>query len=259
MYEIGLQQQLSDDIGIDLTMFYRDVRDWVGTSDAPISTAQVGVTYATFVNKDYENVRGVTLKFDKRFSNNFSFRVDYTFQIAEGTYSNPTDAYSAILNNSAPVLSLLPMNWDQRHTLNAEFIYSRNNWTVSLIGTYWSGQPYTPSFPSAEATGASAVTGLTTNSAYKPDQKDIDLTVSKRIYFGKSAYLELFVNVYNLLDQADAVAVYSDTGSPDYTTNPRLSEVPYNSSRVGTPEEYLVQPSWVTSPRQVQVGLAMGF
>ncbi len=225
MYELGLQQQLSEDVGIDLTMFYRDVRDWVGTSDAPISTAQVGVTYAMFVNKDYENVRGVTLKFDKQFSNNFSFRVDYTFQIAEGTYSNPTDAYNAMLNNQAPVLALLPMNWDQRHTLNAELVYSKNDWTVSMIGTYWSGQPYTPSFPSAEATGASAVTGLTTNSAYKPDQKDIDLTISKRIRLGQFMYLELFINVYNLLDQADAVAVYSDTGSPDYTTNPmRLSQ-----------------------------------
>ena len=31
-YEIGLQQQLSDDVGIDITVFYRDVRDWVGGS-----------------------------------------------------------------------------------------------------------------------------------------------------------------------------------------------------------------------------------
>ena len=29
-YEIGLQQQLTDHMGFDITMFYRDVRDWVG-------------------------------------------------------------------------------------------------------------------------------------------------------------------------------------------------------------------------------------
>ncbi len=32
MYEIGLQQQITQDLGVDATLFYRDVRDWVGTS-----------------------------------------------------------------------------------------------------------------------------------------------------------------------------------------------------------------------------------
>ena len=215
MYEIGLQQQLAENVGVDLTIFYRDVRDWVGTSSSPISTYQVGVNYAKFVNKDYENVRGITLKFEKLMSHNFSFHTDYTFQIADATYSNPTDAYNAIANNRAPVIALVPTNWDQRHTLNAQLVYNYEDWIVSLIGTYWSGQPYTPSFPTAEATGSSAVTGLTTNSAGKPDQKNIDLTVSKKIQLSRSMYIECFVNVYNLLDQSDVTTVYTDTGSPE--------------------------------------------
>ena len=259
MYELGLQQQLSDNIGIDLTMFYRDVRDWVGTSSAPISTYQVGVTYAQFVNKDYENVRGVTLKLEKRMSNNFSFRADYTFQIAEGTYSNPTDAFNAISSNQAPVLALVPMNWDQRHTINAQLIYSQSDWIISIIGTYWSGQPYTPSFPSSESTGSSAVTGLTTNSANKPDQKNIDLSISKKMQISNSLFLELFMNVYNLLDSRDATSVYSDTGSPVSTTTFRPQEISYSSNRVSTPEDYMNQPSWYTAPRQVQIGVTLGF
>jgi hypothetical protein len=217
------------------------------------------VNYAKFVNKDYENVRGITLKFEKRMSHNFSFHTDYTFQIADATYSNPTDAYNAIANNRAPVIALVPTNWDQRHTLNAQLVYNYEDWIVSLIGTYWSGQPYTPSFPTAEATGSSAVTGLTTNSAGKPDQKNIDLTVSKKIQLSRSMYLECFVNVYNLLDQSDVTAVYTDTGSPEYTTTTRLERTSYSAERVSTPADFLNQPGWYVAPRQIQVGMSLGF
>jgi outer membrane receptor protein involved in Fe transport len=259
MYELGLQQQLSDNIGIDLTMFYRDVRDWVGTSSVPIPTYQVGVSYAQFINKDYENVRGVTLKFERRMSDNFSFRVDYTFQIADGTYSNPTDAFNAISSNQAPVLALVPMNWDQRHTLNSQLIYSKSDWIVSLIGTYWSGQPYTPSFPRSESSGSSAVSGLTTNSVNKPDLKNVDLSISKKIQMSQSIFLELFLNVYNLLDEKDATGVYSDTGSPETTTTFRPEEISYNSKRISSPEDYVNQPAWYTAPRQIQFGITLGF
>ncbi|MDZ7313424.1 MAG: TonB-dependent receptor [candidate division KSB1 bacterium] len=258
MYEIGLQQQLTDVIGIDLTLFYRDVRDWVGTSRI-FSTAKTGVAYSMFENKDYSNVRGITLKVEKRLAGNYSFRADYTFQSAEGTYSNPQDEYNAALANRSPVLALLPMNWDQRHTFNAQLIYDVANWTFSLIGRYWSGRPYTPSFPVSETVGASAVTGLTTNSARRPAQKGIDLTINRSFRFGTHRCLDFFVYVYNLLDQRDATVVYTDTGSPEYTTTIDPSKIPYNSARVSTVEDYINQPAWYTAPRQVQVGLAWGF
>jgi hypothetical protein len=202
------------------------------------------------------------LRFDKRYADNFSFRADYTFQSAEGTYSNPQDAYNASLANRAPVLILVPMNWDQKHTVNAQFIYDISNWTLSLIGRYWSGRPYTPSFPQAEAVGASAnTTALTTNSARRPDQKSIDLTINRKFNLISGLTLELFVNVYNLLDQNDATTVFTDTGSPEYTTNSNRNpaKITYNSSRISTAEDYLIEPSWYTAPRQIQIGFTVGF
>lgn len=263
MYEIGLQQQLTDQVGIDVTLFYRDVRDWVGTSQvigierAPGVRTSVG--YSQFENKDYSNVRGITLKVEKRLANNYSFRADYTFQSAEGTYSSPQDEFNASLSNRQPVLALLPMSWDQRHTFNAQFIYDIADWTFSLIGRYWSGRPYTPSFPQAESTGASAVIGLRTNSARRPAQKGLDLTVNRSFRLDGRKRLGFFVNVYNLLDQRDATNVWTDTGSPDYTTTIDPSIVPYNESRVSTVEDFVNQPTWYTAPRQVHVGLAFEF
>jgi hypothetical protein len=258
MYELGLQQQLTNDIGVDVTLFYRDVRDWVGTSPL-VQTAKTGVKYSWYENKDYENVRGITLKVEKRLSNHYSFRTDYTFQTAEGTYSNPVDAYNAALANQAPVLSLLPMNWDQRHTFNAQLILDISQWTVSLIGRYWSGRPYTPNFTVSERGGASAVSGLTTNSARRPQQRNLDVTVNRLFHLNQRFTLEFFINVYNVLDVRDAAVVYGDTGSPEYTTTINPSKIPYNAERISTVEDFVLQPSWYTAPRQVQLGIIFGF
>jgi len=67
------------------------------------------------------------------------------------------------------------------------------------------------------------------------------------------------MNVYNVLDQRDATAVYGDTGSPEYTTNINPGKIPYTSNRVSTVQDYVNQPSWYTAPRRVEVGVIIGF
>jgi outer membrane receptor for ferrienterochelin and colicin len=255
-YEIGLQQQLTEDIGIDITLFYRDIRDWIGTSPM-VKTYLVSKQVSFYENKDYSNVRGVTLRFEKRQSNYFSTRFDYTFQIADGTYSNPRDAFNAALANNEPRRSLIPLDWDQQHTLNGSFIFSMSNWTVSFVGFYWSGTPYTPTQPYGES-----VSGYTkpfqTNAARKPSQARLDLNINKRIYMG-TLYFDLFCNIYNLFDTRNATNVYQDTGTPDHNTFLDPGRVPYDPDRIGTIEDFERQPSWYAAPREINVGLAIGF
>ncbi len=258
MYEIGLQQQITNDIGIDVTLFYRDVRDWVGTSPL-IQTPVPGIQYAQYENKDYANVRGVTLKMEKRYSSGFSARVDYTFQIAEGTYSNPTDAFNAVQNKEEPRLNLIPLNWDQNHTLNGSLIWDWQGYTFSLIGRFWTGRPYTPSFPVGSIVGGAALIGLKENSERLPNQKSVDLYVNRRFKLSGRTGLNVFLNIYNLFDIRDEVAVYSDTGSAEYTTTVRPWAITYNERRIGTVDDYVKQPGWYTAPREVQLGFSLEF
>jgi len=256
-YEIGLQQQLTQNVGVDVTVFYKDIRDLVQTSplvDTPIPS----VKYSMYINSDYGNVRGFTLSLKKRQSAFFSAWVDYTYQVAEGTYSNPNDAYIAYVGQQEPRLAMIPLEWDQRHTLNGRLIFTRSSWTASLVGRYWTGMPYTPTFPIGVSIGAGALKGLRENSSRLPDQKSVDLFIQKRLH-AAGLQCDFFVNVYNLLDTRDDTQVWTDTGTADYTTTITPERIPYNPLRIGTVQNYITRPDWYTAPRWIQAGVAIGF
>jgi outer membrane receptor protein involved in Fe transport len=252
-YEIGLQQQLSQNIGFDVTLFYKDIRDWAGAGPR-IETYLPSITYSMMENKDYANIRGITFSLTKRHSNHFSANVDYTFQYAEGTYTDPFDAFNALANNQERRLSLIPLGYDQRHTLNTDVNFSYGTWSVTLLGQYHTGNPYTP----ASARGQSLGVGIRENSEYTPTVKNVDLYVNKFFDLG-GLRLSLFAKVYNLFDIRNAYGVFADTGSPDYTTTVDATKQPYNALRVGTVEESIRNPYFVSGPRRVQVGMSVGF
>jgi hypothetical protein len=194
----------------------------------------------------------------KRYADHFSANLDYSFQIAEGTYSNPSDAFYALQANQEPRLNLIPLAWDQRHTLNARVVTKAAGWTAALIGQLWSGRPYTPSFPTGEARGEASYSGLRENMSRKPLWKTVDLTLSRRFSL-KPLSVDVFLNVYNLFDIRNQLNVYADTGTAEYTTTINPVKIPYDPLRIGTVEELTKQPSWYGAPRQIQAGLALGF
>lgn len=254
MYEIGLQQQIADDVGFDVTMFYRDVRDWVGTS--PLISTYGVAKYSRYENKDYSNVRGFTLALNKRYSNYYSASLDYSFMITEGSHSNPTDAYNAELSQREPRRQLIPLSWDRRHTVNGTIAIGTSKWRVSFIGRFWSGLPYTPRFPKGTVTGGGTYNELRDNSERLPNQHSFDVYLNYSLNFAGLNF-SLFANVYNLFDTRNATWVWTDTGAPDYTLD--SIGIFQDTKRVGTIEEYFTHPEWYSEPRQVQLGFAVNF
>lgn len=253
MYEIGFRQQFSTSYVVDVTGFYRDIRDWI-TAGPVISTLNE-VTYSIYVNKDYSNVRGITLNFSKRFENYFSFDLNYTYQVAEGSNSNPDDAFRAALNNQAPVIFLSPLNWDQRHNLNLNVMVGDAGWNVSLLTKYGTGLPYTPSITQATSDRGLS-NGFEQNSRYRPAQFDVDLYANKSF---RLADLELtaYLKVFNLFDNRTVVNVWGDTGEPDFTTS--LQGVSEDAKRPNTVAEYTRFPWYYAAPRLVQTGIQFSF
>jgi outer membrane receptor protein involved in Fe transport len=251
MYEIGFRQEFFENYLIDVTGFYRDVRDWI-TAGSVIQTRNL-VTYSIFTNKDYANVKGITLTLNKRFVNNFSFDLNYTYQLAEGSNSKPEDEFNAAKGSGEPSLFLIPMDWDQNHLLNANLSVGVDGWRGSLLARYGTGAPYSPTTTIYTRVIGS---GLQKNSRRIPSQFSLDLKLDKSIQL-MGLEINLFTRVFNLLDNRDALKVFGDSGDPEFTTEGQ--NVGYNASRPNTVEEYLRYPDHYSEPRNVQFGFEFSF
>ena len=251
MYEIGFKQEIAYKTAIDLTIFYRDTRDWVGVSPT-IKKYPVG-NYRKYENKDYANTRGFTLVLDRQFINGLGGGIDYTWMIAEGTYSNPQDAYFDAQDNQAPRLSMLPLNWDQTHTLNFRATTGGKSWVASAIGKLWSGKPYTPEFKTGTVSGSGAFAGFADNSERKPNVFDLDIRASYSINL-LGLQSKIYCNIYNLLDLQNEFSVWEDTGRATYTLTAK--DVPLTDpGRIGHLKEHLIRPEWYGEPRRINIGL----
>ncbi len=256
MYEIGFRHTFFEDYLLDITLFYRDIRDYV--TAGPMIETRNGVGYSIYVNRDYSNVKGVTLYFSKRFSNYFSFDLNYTYQFAEGTSSTPEEDFYAQRDNREPTLYLLPLDWDQRHLLNANLYVGSTNWGGSLIARYGTGLPYTPSVTQFTA-DRGLTSGFRKNSARKPNQFSVDMKLHYTFNIGTGHGLTAFLRVFNLFDTKVVVNVFTDTGKPDFTTEAESLRGVNDPHRPNTIEEYLTYPWNYGAPRLVQFGLSYNF
>ncbi|MDZ7373893.1 MAG: TonB-dependent receptor [candidate division KSB1 bacterium] len=253
MYEIGLQQQLTEGLYLHLTGFYRDIRDWVGTG-FPTDTYR-GITYYRFVNRDHARAKGVTLSaaYTRKA---LTVNVDYSYMIAKGTSSDPRDAYNDLQSNRAPRVQLIDLDWDRRHSLDLVATYRSGPWTVTVLGGVNSGLPYTPEFIRGEAAGGSAYVGLRENSERIPTAYNVDLRIA-RFFRLKQVRLLAFVNVRNLFDIRNAQSVYADTGRPDFTLQSYMHR--NRLLEISSIDEYYARPGMFSPPRFIQLGLEINY
>lgn len=247
VYEIGFQQELSSQLAIDLTVFYKDMRNLLATE---IEELTIGADrYARYVNRDFGNSRGFTLALNHRTSEVFAASVDYTFQIVEGNASEPNAAFIDRQSNRESEKRLVPLDWDQRHTLNASFLYAPiQNLSFSILGRYGSGMPYTPEYlnirKAFENTGRSKSTST------------INLKSQYTFKFEAVNFL-LYLQIENLFDTRNEVVVYNDTGRAGYTITSALTGT---IRGVNTMDDFFVNPIFHFSPpRQILLGLTTTF
>lgn len=248
MYEFGLQQVLFKNIGLDFTVYYRDIRNLLGME---IINTYEGIKYARFINRDYSKVKGFILSLDRRFADFFGLKVDYTFQIAEG---NASDPYSVYYNNQTdpPIETnkkVVPLDWDQRSTLNVSLTFGKpGDWNVGAIAQYGSGFPYTEDIRVSN--------GLRfENNGGKPFSVNVDLRAEKTFSY-QGLNFTAFALVYNVLDRKNENNVDAASGRANvdlftYLSGPVIG--------LNTIDQYLNNPGSFSSPRQVRFGLTAEF
>ena len=247
VYEIGFQQQLSRSLAIDFTAFYKDMRNLLGTE---IEELTVGADrYARYINRDFGNARGFTIALNQRTSEVFSASVDYTFQIAEGNASEPNAAFIDQQANRESEKRLVPLDWDQRHTLNASLVWVPiQPLSFSFLIRYGSGMPYTPEFLN--------VRKAFENTSRSKSTSSIDLKTQYVLGLGFTDLL-IFLQIQNLLDNRNEVIVYNDTGRAGYTISSRLTGT---IRGVNSLDDFFSNPVYhFAPPRQILLGITASF
>jgi len=245
-YEIGLKQAITNDLTIDITGYNKDIRDLVGQITM---TDIYGGKFWRYINRDYANVKGITLAFEMREKpGGIGFSVDYTYQSATGNASDPLDE-SKNQEADPPIESekkRQPLDWDQTHSLNLTTTTTQQGFHVCLIGKIGSGTPYTRE--------SLHYNNRILNGERKPMTMTFDLNLSKDFQF-KNLLISPFIKITNLFDRLNNLEVYPSSGSADYNY-----DIIYETYRgYGTQEEWNIQPNYYDEPRNIIIGCSIGF
>ena len=234
-YEFGFKSEITSFLGLDISLFYKDIRDLLGVEFVQTYTA---AEYARLTNIDFGGVRGFTIALDQRGAGPVSTSLDYTLQNALGNASDPRETANRAAAGEDPRPQQIPFNWDQRHTLNGTLVWRQpDNFALTAIFRLASGQPYTPTI----STGFGAE--LENNSGRKPMYTTVDVRAEKFFNLAGVRWTA-FVRVFNVFDEHFSNGfVFADTGSPYYTLIPAQQRNP--------------NPGRLSPPRRVEVGISL--
>ena len=249
-YELSVRTRPGEGLSLRLGVYYKRLTGLVAS--VPLG---VDPDSSIFGNADAGTVRGAEVLFERELRNGFGFRLAYTLQEAEAT---ATDAF--LLNRFLTIDPItgdtvrltraeFPLDFDQRHTLTAiargkvpESVgpaIGRAHPVAGLEGAVIlrlaSGLPFSMS----DSTGDSLV-GLP-NGSRLPNTSSVDLLIRRPIRLGGTIG-GIYLDVRNVFNHQNVVAVRRDTGEPQatepaiqlmaeeaYAANP--SPIPFESER----------------------------
>ena len=297
-YELGFQQALNKDktAAISLSAYYKETRDLIQL--VQYAGADPNSNYYSYDNLDFKTIKGFSLSFDMRQSNNVRINANYTLQYAEGTGLSTTTMTELIKEGYTTLKMLNPISDDRRHEFKANVdyrlgpnegwhfarrvkgkdgqaekkdVYPFQNFGVNFLAVAQSGRPYTRAFSNRQNTivgsyrGARLPWGFYFNVVV---DKSFPISVSRGE--GKPprpTMLNVAVTINNLFDIRNVVGVFSVTGNP--TDDGYLSD-PETQSTINAwldPQSYrdmyaimLNNSYWnYSSPRTIRVSLTYSF
>ncbi|MGE5401670.1 MAG: TonB-dependent receptor plug domain-containing protein, partial [Ignavibacteriales bacterium] len=248
-YEVGLHYSFFNMLGLEVIGYFKDMTNLLGTEIR--NTYIGGDRYAVYANRDYGQTKGITLSLYKRpqATDNISVSLDYTFQSAQGNASDPNDAYNKVKGDKKPNIQVIPLDWDQTHTVNLSVFYIiPNNFNIGIIAKYESGFPYTPDFQNLETSFE--------NSSRMPNKINVDLQLNKDLLVSERNSVSLYLKVYNLFDTRNELNVFRDTGRAGYSL---VSQYTPENQGVNSLTEFLTRPDYYSEPRRIVLGLNYNF
>jgi hypothetical protein len=238
-YQVGFQQQISDNSVVKLSAFYRELRDMVQIVQVPFAYP---IQYTSYGNLDFGTVKGLTFSYEiARRVANIKMDANYTLQFADGTGSNSTSQINLIGAGQPNLRTIIPLSYDSRHAfkVNVDYRYGSgenydgprignsdilSNFGANLQLNARSGEPYSrQAFPTPDGLfGVASRSNLDgqINGSRLPWHFRADLRFDKSFYVdvgskGRTLGVNVYFWVQNLFNNANVLSVYGFTGNPD--------------------------------------------
>ena len=297
-YELGFTQKVTNTSSLTISGYYHELRNMIQMYRF---NGAYPKAYNSFSNLDFGTVKGLTASYDMRRTKNARIRAAYTLQFADMTGSSTSTAAALIAAGVPNLRSTFPTNADRRHSFNLTLDYrfsegknydgpvihrkngkpdlqilSNTGFALQVNGG--SGTPFTASRTvSSPISGGSNLLQGTYNGSRIPASFRFDLRVDKDFKFnvggkkeGESKGREAFVNVYlqvlNLLNSKNITNVYAATGNPDddgYLSAPEwqreINSQVDPQSYIQMYELYVNSGGNYSMPRHIRLGLSINF
>jgi len=250
-YEVGLWQQLTSNMNLDVAVYSRDIYD---LSTLTIYTTYNQRRYGVYSNLEYGSARGFEVKYEFR-QDNLSAGINYTLGFTRGIANNPEMSFDRAGNSMDPVNKMIPMEWDQRHVFNTYMGYNSRSWGATAMLYYFSGETYTWS-PIAQSPIARI--NLFPNNQHRPSRYSVDMTAFANVASVGRMKIRLNLIVYNLFDRLNETGVNGNTGRAYQAIITEEERMSFRSLYHKIEEQYR-NPAMFATPRVVKVGVGLTF
>ncbi|NIR47953.1 TonB-dependent receptor [candidate division KSB1 bacterium] len=274
-YELGLKHQFTADDVLTVTLYNRDIFDYVTTKNVRARGRQSD--FLTYINLDFARVRGIEVEYKKRSRGFISGSISGTFAIATGKNSSPQDNLLVFAGEieEEPIKENF-LRWDRPFQLNANinFFFGEDkgpkvfglkipdNWNLNVHWFLESGRRYTPFI--VGPSGNFVLDNQNPFSEVSRFWSTVDLNFEK--YFNIFGLrFTFFTEVKNLFDRKNDTLINSFTGRAYRTgdfiivdgqpTDPLV----FNRTEPGRPIVDPFNPARFRAPRQVLIGTSIGW
>lgn len=243
-YEIGFNQQFTDNAAFDVTTFYKNIRDQITLLRVVADPTSGARDYNILTNGDFATTAGVEMSLTLRRTSRVQGQMNFTFSRALGTGSVPSSTISAIETEETLPTIISPLDFHRSisgsFTLDYRFGRGDGGPILEQLGanmlfTFRSGHPYTLSKGDLGQQDESLGGQITDprsreplesiNDSTTPWNFQINLRLDKTVNFGKFN-TNFYVYVLNLLNRENVINVFNRSGNAfndSFLDDPALS------------------------------------
>ena len=290
-YELGFTQKVTNTSSMTISAYYHELRNMIQMYRF---NGAFPKGYNSYSNLDFGTVKGLTASYDMRRTKNARIRASYTLQFADMTGASTSTAAALIAAGVPNLRSTFPTNADRRHSFNLTLDYrysdgkdydgptikghqilSNTGFALQVNGG--SGTPFTAARKvSSPISGGNSLLQGTYNGSRIPASFRFDLRVDKDFNFtmggkkegskGREAFVNVYLQVLNLLNSKNIVGVYNATGNPDddgYLSAPEWqNEINAQidpQAYIQMYELYVNNGGFYSMPRHIRLGMSFNF